>query len=277
LSKTVHGLSPAQLVEAIEAGIFRFWIRLGGSPRLGLYDGPDMIRLICEVPSPFCNNVLRAHLAPDDIDTRIEATLAPYKARRLPVRWWTNPSTRPANLAGLLDAHGLVRMPDVAGMAIHLPDLSDKMTRPLRLTVEPVGDVGTLDRWTQVLTVGMGTPASVGALFFDVLAASGLELPWRHYIGWLKGEAVACSSLLLGEGGVAGIYFVATVPEARGQGIGSALTLAPLLDARAMGCRIGVLGATQMGLGVYQELGFREYCKFGIHVWQGETAHDNVS
>jgi ribosomal protein S18 acetylase RimI-like enzyme len=272
LSKTVHSLSSAQLVEAIEAGIFRFWIRLGRSPRLGLYDGPDMIRLISEVPSPFCNNVLRALLAPHDIDSRIEATLAPYKARRLPVRWWTTPSTRPTNLGSLLEARGLIRMADVAGMAVHLPDLSEQVKRPPDLTVEPVSDMRTLDPWIQVLTIGVGAPASVGALFFDVLAGSGFELPWRHYIGWLKGEAVACSSLLLGEGGVAGIYFVATVPEARGQGIGSALTLVPLLDARAMGYRTGVLGATQMGLGVYQGLGFREYCKFGIYVWQGESA-----
>jgi len=265
-------MSSGQHVEAIEAGMFRLWIQLGRSPQMGLYDGPDMLRVISDVPSPFCNNVLRAHLAPDDIDTRIEGTLAPYKSRKLPVRWWTSPSTRPAKLGSLLDAHGLIRMTDMAGMAVHLPDLSEKLTRPPDLTVKPVSDVNALERWIQVLTIGMGAPASVGALFFDVLAGSGFELPWRHYIGWLKGEAVACSSLLLGEGGIAGINFVATLPEARGQGIGSALTLVPLLDARVMGYRIGVLGATQMGLGVYQRLGFREYFKFGVYVWQGEMA-----
>ena len=163
-------------------------------------------------------------------------------------------------------------MADVAGMAVQLPDLSEKLTRPPDLTVEPVSDVKTLERWIQVLTTGLGVTASVGTLFLDVLSSSGFELPWRHYIGWLKGEAVACSSLLLGAGGIAGIYFVATVPEARGQGIGSALTQVPLLYARAMGYRIFVLGATQMGLGVYQRLGFREYCKLGIYVWKGEMA-----
>jgi len=268
----VQRLSPAQLVEAIEAGIFRFWIRLGHSPQLGLYDGPDMLRLISDVPSPFCNNVLRAQLALDDIDTQIETTLAPFKSRKLPVRWWTSPSTRPADLGSLLEAHGLTRMADVAGMAVQLPNLSEKLTRPLDLTVEPVSDVKTLERWIQVLTTGLGVTASVGTLFLDVLSSSGFELPWRHYIGWLKGEAVACSSLLLGAGGIAGIYFVATVPQARGQGIGSALTQVPLLYARAMGYRIFVLGATQMGLGVYQRLGFREYCKLGIYVWKGEMA-----
>jgi ribosomal protein S18 acetylase RimI-like enzyme len=160
-------------------------------------------------------------------------------------------------------------MADVAGMAVRLPALSEKLTRPSDLTVEQVRDVKTLDQWIQVLTIGLGVSVSVGTLFFDVLSSLGFELPWRHYIGRLMGKPVACSSLLLGAG-VAGIYFVATVPEARGQGIGTALTLVPLLDARAMGYRIGVLGSTQMGLGVYQRLGFREYSKFGIYIWKGE-------
>ena len=271
MTEIVKRLSPPRLVEAIEAGIFRFWIHLGRSPQLGLYDGPDMIRLISDVPSPFCNNVLRAQLAPDDIDTRIEATLTPFKSRKLPVRWWTSPSTRPANLGKYLEAHGLNRMADMAGMAVHLAALNEKLTKPSDLTVEHVSDVKTLEQWIQVLTIGLGVPVSVGTLFFDVLCSLGFELPWRHYIGWVMGKPVACSSLLLGAG-VAGIYFVATVPEARGRGIGTALTLVPLLDARAMGYRIGVLGSTQMGLGVYQRLGFREYCKFGIYIWKGEMA-----
>lgn len=271
MSEIVQRLSPPRLVEAIEAGMFRFWIHLGRSPQLGLYDGPDMLRLISDVPSPFCNNVLHAQLPPDGIDARIEATLSPFKSRNLPVRWWTSPSTRPADLGKYLEAHGLTRMPDVAGMAVHLPTLNEKPTKPSDLTVEQVNDVKTLDQWIQVLTIGLGVPVSVGTLFFDVLSSLGFGLPWRHYIGWRMGKPVACSSLLLG-GGVAGIYFVATVPQARGQGIGTALTLVPLLEAHAMGYRIGVLGSTQMGLSVYRRLGFREYCQFGIYVWKGEMA-----
>jgi predicted acetyltransferase len=69
---------------------------------------------------------------------------------------------------------------------------------------------------------------------------------------------------------MAGIYNVATLPELRKQGIGTALTVAPLLDARAWGYQIGTLQSTQMGLHLYRRLGFQEYCTFNAYFWSGE-------
>ena len=67
--------------------------------------------------------------------------------------------------------------------------------------------------------------------------------------------------------GVAGLSSVATVPEARRQGIGTAVTLHLLEQARAMGYRIGVLFSSDMAVGVYRKLGFREYRKGSFYVW----------
>ena len=38
------------------------------------------------------------------------------------------------------------------------------------------------------------------------------------------------------------------------------MTMAPLLDARAMGYRVGILHSSPLGLEVYRRLGFQEYC-----------------
>jgi predicted acetyltransferase len=56
--------------------------------------------------------------------------------------------------------------------------------------------------------------------------------------------------------GVAGVYAVATVPEARGRGFGAAVTLRPLLDVKDAGVDHAVLFSSEMGVNVYRQIGF---------------------
>ena len=56
----------------------------------------------------------------------------------------------------------------------------------------------------------------------------------------------------------------------RRQGIGAAVTLAPLLEARDMGYEVGILHASPMGLGMYGRVGFQECCRMSHYVWRAE-------
>ena len=89
-------------------------------------------------------------------------------------------------------------------------------------------------------------------MIFDVWFKLGLDFPMQNYLGYLDGGAVSTSTVYYGAG-VAGIYDVATLPQARGRGVGTTLTLAPLLDTRRDGYRIGVLQSSEMG--------FRHLCQ----------------
>jgi len=89
--------------------------------------------------------------------------------------------------------------------------------------------------------------------------------PWLHVLALLHGAPVGAARVLL-RAGVAMVHGVATVPEARRLGIGSAVTLAALVDARRRGCRIAVLQASSMGQGPYRRLGFRSIGAYGRFV-----------
>ncbi len=269
MSEILKDFSTPALVAAIESNDWEFWAFFSRSPQVELHDDPEVMWLVSGIPHPGFNGVFRTQLAPDDINARIGEALAHFKARRLPMTWWTSPSTRPANLGEHLEAHGLTHTAE-PGMAVDLLALNEDLPKPSDLEIERVCDVETLKRFGHAADIGFEMPDFVGKAILDIEASLGFEhhLPRHHYVGLLKGEPVATSTLFLGAG-VAGIYTVATIPEARRQGIGSAMTLAPLHEARAMGYRIGVLRSSQMGINVYRRLGFKEYCKVNYYVMGG--------
>jgi len=59
--------------------------------------------------------------------------------------------------------------------------------------------------------------------------------------------------------------------EARGQGVGTAITLAPLLDARGLGFHISILQASHLDYNVYRRLGFQDFGKLNHYRWENET------
>ena len=272
MREILKDFSPPALIMAIEANQFELWRILAQMLQVELHHDSDMIWLSTDIPFYLCNLVGRVQFDPNDIDARIDVTLARFKSRGMPMSWWTGPATRPTDLGKYLEAHGLTHVEDYPGMAVDLLKLNVDLSVPPGLTIERVEDVEGLEKWIHPFTIGIGYPDYFVKIIFDSTAALGfgLYLPMRNYVGLMKGEPVACSTLMLGSG-VAGIYNVATVPEARRQGIGTAMTLAPLREARTLGYRVAILQSSKIGLRVYRRLGFKEYCKIGMYMWTGET------
>jgi len=267
LGGRLEDLSEPALVRAIEINLFELFTTFRRWPQAEVHDDPDMLWTITNVAFPLFNSVLRARLELHNIEAVIEATLRRYKARNVPMLWWTGPTTRPENLGAYLKAHGLVEG-DSTGMAVDLQALNENLDRPPGLEVELVNDDESLQKWSEILTAAFPMPEFVARTMFDFCSVLGFgkASPMRNYCGRLKGELVATSSLFLGAD-AAGIWNVATMPNARGKGVGAAMTLEPLCEARALGYRVGILISSQLGVGVYRKLGFRQYCKIGQYSW----------
>jgi ribosomal protein S18 acetylase RimI-like enzyme len=144
-------------------------------------------------------------------------------------------------------------------MALDLVDWRPDDGLPIGVTIDRVVDAPGLDRWREVQRRGLALDDRSTDAWFTAHRRPGFapDLPLRNWVATLGREPVAAAALFVGAG-VAGIYNVCTVPEARGRGIGRAVTAAALAHALARGLRLAVLGSSDMGYPVYRRLGFRE-------------------
>lgn len=218
-------------------------------------------------PIDYFNCVVHADLSHEEADGEIETSLERMRTYGVPGSWHVGPSMRPPDLFARLLAHGFEYGGDDIVMAVDLQALPEEMPAPADFVVERVNDEAGLVEWAATFGSGFGLgPVEVGWIgeMFRRIAPEG---PWRHYLGRLAGEPVATSALFF-RAGVAGVYCVSTVERARRRGIGAAVTLAALREARDLGWDIGVLGSSEMGFPVYRRLGFVEYCRIGLYEWR---------
>ena len=145
-------------------------------------------------------------------------------------------------------------------MTVDLRRMNETIQPADGFEVREVMDEETLRIWANIFVNGYGLPFDWEALTFDLWIKFGFDFPFRGYLGYLDGKPVSTSCIIFG-GGAAGIYNVSTLPEARGKGLGAAITLKSLQDAREMGYRISVLQSSDMGFNIYKKLGFRHLCQ----------------
>src|SRR5215831_1229089 len=241
----------AAVVSAMEANIQESSALWGRALGAEFHDDAEVTWFVSGLPFELCNGVIRAQFAAENVEKSIDATLKLLSAQKVPMAWVISPSTRPTDLGRRLQAYGWIVDDEAPGMAVDLLTLDEQISVPTGLTIERVDDGEALKHWMRTMVIGSDIPESAFTLLLEVYARHGFvrHTSVRYYLGWLKEEPVATSLLFLG-GGVAGVYNVATLPHARGQGIGTAVTLAGLHEARTMGYRIGTLQSSPMGLNV---------------------------
>lgn len=263
MTQILESFEPQEVISAIVSNMECFWMHYGQTTQGELYHGSDCTWFSTVLPTPLYNGVLRTQFASESLEDSIENTLHHFAQKQLPLVWWATPTSQPATLEAALEARGLTRIMELPGMAIDLHTLSE-VPVPEHLEIVNVHDEASLKQWVEVAMIGFETPTELFAPLFAVESELTPEtIPYHRYLALWQGQPAGISALYL-NAGVAGIYFVATVPEARRQGIGLAVTQAALQAARSAGYRLAILQASPMGAPVYARLGFQEYCKLGL-------------
>jgi GNAT superfamily N-acetyltransferase len=269
MDKILENLSSPSLISALEANMIKYWINYGTAPGRVLYEGPDFIRFITGLPFTLFNGVFRAQLSLDTVDSSINEVIQSAAQWNVPLNWYIGPTTLPMDLGNHLLRQGFEYEGEMPVMAVELTKLQEPHM-PANFSIRPVPDIEGINTWIKIVATGFGFPEQAHSALADLELSLGVlpDSVTRRYVGYQNGVPVATSELVL-EAGVAGIYAVTTLPEARRQGIGANMTALPLIEARSQGYKIGTLQASSMGHPVYRQLGFQDLYKFELYSWHG--------
>ena len=268
----LNDFSDSGLAMANEVNRFGFFDYFKKWPSAEVTDTPEILMAVTDIPFFLFNIIPRFKLRPEKIDSAIEEIIQQSKDRRAPIWWMLGPVSEPEVTAEHLKRFGVVHVSDGPGMGMDLSKLEESVPHPPSFSITQVEDKASLDIWNKVFTTGFEFPDFASEGWNDLVESCGFgeEAGFFFYTGWLEGKPVATSALFL-SGGVAGIYNVATLPEARGKGIGTAITHAAMKEGLQRGYQTTILQSSPMGFNVYKKLGFRENFKIKIYEWKPDT------
>lgn len=248
----------AEAIDAVSVECFRSFATL---PNASLLDVDGVEGVITDVPLNFFNGVAATRGG-----ASIAGVIERFRHRRAPFRWWISPLSEPADLPALLRASGMRQTFTSTGMTADLSDLRET-AMPAGVRIAKIEDRQGLEAWAGIFAHVFNRAPEEAALWLDTYLQLGFTSSWIHFVAYRDDVPVATTSLLLA-GEVAGIYHVATLPSARGRGIGAAITAVAMRHAREAGATIAALQASTMGLGVYRSVGFTVCCDLTLYDWR---------
>lgn len=234
------------------------------------YEENDMFfKFMSGVPYFRLNGVIDAEIPPELAKETIKEIITSFKERKLPFVWIMGPSSNLINLREQLLNNGLIFIIKPPGMAFNLKNLTEEKKEIPGLEIIKVKDFKTMETYVNVGLTGLEWEIDTTWDFLkEVATIFYLKDDPKHsaFIAYYKGKPVAISKAFYGAG-VVGMYRVTTLEEARHKGIGTAISLAPLYEAKERDYEIATLISTDMGFNIYKRIGFDVYCEFEIFGW----------
>ena len=180
--------------------------------------------------------------------------------------WILHPTSLPLDLPERLGKRGLQEVEIMPGMARSLTNPSELPPLPEGMEVRKVIEEGDASEYYTFASWRWGVPEEYNQQLSATLAKFRLGKPdakahaWQV---WHEGRPVAKAGVYLTTGS-AGVYGVATKPEARRLGLASILTLTALKSVQTLGKNLAVLHSSPMAESLYRLLGFEAIVNFRL-------------
>jgi GNAT superfamily N-acetyltransferase len=224
-------------------------------PRFEIREEKDVFWISADAPVFYFNSVFNARLN-GNTEQKIETIIEFFRARRDWFTWHVIPSSQPENLAQLLMARGAELLESIPYMAVDLDVLQRDFSMPSGFRWKAVRTHNELASWTSIYCHARGYPESAHKLF-NIFADLDLteEFPFQLILGYLGNTPVSTYSVFMDDE-TAGFYSLTTLPEARGHGIGTAISIAAADLAAERGYQIATLLSEPPSRNICKRLGF---------------------
>jgi ribosomal protein S18 acetylase RimI-like enzyme len=191
-------------------------------------------------------------------DNEIEKAIDFFENRELPFIWWTE--------AQKLEERGFQCGGILTGIAMDVSSATlPEYSFPFNLQVKRVHADEEIKLFSKILVTGMGMDPGSIEQFHNVLLPQEEQV---HFLALIDECPVGVVTLYTGRV-AAGVWNLATLPEYRRCGVGTALVHAALTEARKRDYKhvMAILMPKGMAWGIFTKMGFKEVCRFPFYVY----------
>ena len=168
--------------------------------------------------------------------------------------WLREGDSADRDLLAAAEAAGLTQVHEMPEMV--LGERPEERPLPPGIELRQVGTVGEAEDYWRVAThayASLGFPPGIFDFYED--HAGLLAENAAAFLAYLDGKPVSIAMTIVSHG-IAGIYWVGSLEQARGKGLGRALTAAATNAGFDLGADIASLQASVMGRPVYAAMGY---------------------
>ena len=243
----------SRVVEECAINYIRFLTSL---PGIGLHEEPDVFYVSADAPVLYFNSVFNARLN-GNAKQKIESAKDFFRRRRRnSFTWHITPSSQPENFSELITAQGGELLESMPYLAVHLDDVPRDFPVPSNFDWKTVRTHETLAAWISIYCHARGYPESNDKLFrifsdLNLTETSSLQL----ILGYLGDKPVSTYSVFM-DREIAGFYSLTTLPEVRGQGLGTAMSIVAVNLAVRYGYESAMLLSEHPSRNICKRLGF---------------------
>lgn len=236
-------------------------------PNSDYYVKDDVSKYFMGVNHPMMNVFCDTNFSEQEVEEKVKTLLSQAMSENLPFMWWAGALTKPQNLGEYLTKVGMIK-DESPSMYLNLKEIDEKKYQKAlnqsKIKIVRVSNPKEEEQWIDTFSTIFELEdfkddfGRICRIWFQIRDA---------FLAILNEGKPVGVSLVSYSSGVAAIYNVGVISEYRNRGIGTAITMAPLLQAKKKGYEISTLCSSELGFKVYAQIGYKECGKYTQYIY----------